>query len=193
MKISTLFKAASTVLLLGVIFGCAWAQDTGRAAIKPPDQRQLASALRLRNASGKKVSLSDYQGQVVLLDFWATTCGGCKIEIPWYVEFQSTYGRKGLSVLGVSMDMSYEELKSTKEAWSLVVPFAEQHTINYPILMGDDQAANAFAIKALPATFLIDRNGHIAATYMGVLADKNNVETNIETLLAEKQILRIGQ
>lgn len=145
--------------------------------------RTLAPALSLLNAQGKQVRLSDYRGKVVLLDFWATDCGGCRIEIPEYVQIQAAYKNRGLAVVGVSMDVVYENLKNAKEAWNRVNPFVEQQKINYPILMGDDQTMKSFGFNALPATYLIDRNGRIAASYVGVLINRDNVEKNIGLLL----------
>jgi thiol-disulfide isomerase/thioredoxin len=146
----------------------------------------MAPALRLLDASGKAETLLDYRGKVVLLDFWATECGGCRIEIPWYMEFERAYNDKGLAVVGVSMDILYENLKGAEEAWGKVKPFVEAQKVNYPILMGDDPVTKAYAINALPATYLIDKKGRIATTYIAVLADKDDVEANIKTLLAEK-------
>jgi peroxiredoxin len=178
---------ACIFLLLSSLVGVVASQGRGRAAIQPPNDRQLAPAFRLLDASGKAVRLSDYRGKVVLLDFWATDCGGCKIEIPWYMEFARTYQGKGLAVVGVSMDILYENLKNAQEAWARVEPFAREQRINYPILMGDDQVTKAFGIKALPATYLIDENGRIATEYIGVLADRYDVEQNIKALLIEPQ------
>jgi len=75
------------------------------------------------NSSGKNVNLSDFHGKVVLLDFWATDCGGCKLEIPWYMEFDRAYKSKGLAVVGVSMDILYEGLKNAEQGWTKVKPF----------------------------------------------------------------------
>jgi peroxiredoxin len=185
MKTSTVgFTIASTILLLGAVAGAA-DQPTVRAAVQSPKDRRPAPAFRLTNASGKAVRLSDYRGKVLLLDFWATECGGCKVEIPWFMEFERAYKSKGLAVVGVSMDVLYEDLKDAKEGWSRVTPFVQTHKVNYPILMGDDPVTNAFDIKALPATYLIDGNGRIAAAYVG-LVDKNDVDANIKTLLRER-------
>ena len=96
------------------------------------------------------------------------------MEIPWFMQFQHAYQSKGLQVVGVSMDILYEELKDAKEGWSRVMPFVQRHKINYPILMGDDRVAKAYDMNALPATYLIDRTGRIAATYVG-LVDKSDV------------------
>lgn len=82
------------------------------------------------------------------------------------------------------MDISYEELKNAQEAWTRVKPFVQSHQLTYPILMGTDEATKPYNIEALPLTHLIDANGRIAATYIGVV-DKNNIESNIKILLKE--------
>jgi peroxiredoxin len=74
------------------------------ASTKTPDLRKSAPDFNLSDAEGASIRLSDYRGRVVILDFWATWCHGCKIEIPWYMEFQNKYKERGLAVIGVSMD-----------------------------------------------------------------------------------------
>jgi peroxiredoxin len=181
------YKNTATIFIL-LFFGAAIssvkAQRDVRAQIQPPNERKPAPAFRLMNASGKNVNLSDFHGKVVLLDFWATDCGGCKIEIPWYMEFDRTYKSKGLAVVGVSMDILYEDLKSAEEGWNKVKPFVLDHKIDYPILMGDDDVTKSYSINALPATYLLDGQGRIAAAYVG-LVDKDDMEANIKKLLAE--------
>src|SRR5438552_7014768 len=85
-----------------------------RAVLKPEKERRPAPDFTLNDASGKPIQLSGFKGKVVLLNFWATWCGGCRVEIPWLIEFQQTYGHRGFVVLGVSLDA---------EGWKLVKPF----------------------------------------------------------------------
>lgn len=165
------------------LFASASAQVSHLTGAK---DRTLAPALSLLNAQGKQVRLSDYRGKVVLLDFWATDCGGCRVEIPEYVQIQDAYKDKGFVAVGVSMDIWYDDLANAKAAWDRVNPFAQQQKINYPILMADAQTPTLYEINSLPATYLIDRNGRIAASYVGVLVDKGNVEKNIDLLLNER-------
>ena len=120
----------------------------------------------------------------LLLDLWATKCGGCIKEIPAFVEIDHVYRKKGLTVVGISMDILYKDWKGPAEAWSLVNPFVRASKIDYPILMGDDGITKRYAVTALPVTYLIDRRGLIAAKYVGIV-DRANIETNIKTLLAE--------
>jgi len=184
---TTRLVAAFTILFLIGLSTSAPAQvsRTTTAQLLSAKDRSSAPALTLPDERGKQVRLSDYRGKVVLLDFWATDCGGCRIEIPGYVQLQAAYKDRGLAVVGVSMDISYEDLKNAKEAWNRVAPFARQQKINYPILMADNHTGDVYGFNALPATYLIDRTGRIATSYIGVIADKNNVEKNIQLLLAE--------
>lgn len=121
----------------------------------------------------------------MLLDFWATECGGCKVEIPWFMEMAAAWKGQPVAVVGVSMDVLYENLKDASEGWGKVKPFVREHGVNYPILMGDDAVTKSYDIQALPATYLIDRKGRIAATYVGVV-NREDVEANIKALLGER-------
>lgn len=177
-----LYPALAVCALLLQIASAA----TIRASLKPPDKRTEAPALALKDASGQTIRLSDYRGKVVALNFWATDCGGCRLELPSFVEIDNAYRSKGFAVLGVSMDISYEGLKSAQQAWSRVKPFIHAHGMHYTILMGDDAVAKAYHIEALPATYLVDTSGGVAAAYVGVV-NKKNLESNIKSLLVEHQ------
>jgi thiol-disulfide isomerase/thioredoxin len=112
----------------------------------------------------------------VLFDFWATWCTGCKKEIPWFSEFQRTYGSERLSVIGVSLD---------EGGWKVVKPFLADTKVPYRVLLGDDSTAQRFGITNLPDTFLIDHQGRVAAVYRAGLVDKDDVESNVRILLSE--------
>ena len=156
-----------------------------RAVVAPVANREAAPAFQLADASNKLRPLSAYRGKIVLLDFWATECGGCKVEIPWFMDLARQYKSSGLEVVGVSEDIPYEGLKDAADAWSRVRPFMEKQKINYTIVMGDDAVTKAYRITALPVTYLIDRQGRIAAEYIG-LVDKDDIERNIKVLLKER-------
>jgi peroxiredoxin len=163
----------------------ALAADPGvRAILKAETNREPAPAFRLPDASARYILLSNYRGKVVLLNFWATECGGCRLEIPWFIEFDRTYKAQGLQTLGASMDISYEGLKGPEGGRARVKPFVAAHKVSYPVLLADDHTTKAYALDALPTTYLIDKEGRIVATYTG-LVDKGNVETNIRMLLHE--------
>jgi peroxiredoxin len=178
------FVKLTVTLALAALLAAAPEPKTVRAVLLPPAERKIAPAFRLLAASGKAVSPSNYRGKVIVLDFWATECGGCKAEIPYFVEFEHTYKSKGLAVVGVSLDIMYENLRDADEGWRRVKPFIEEHKVNYPILMGDDAVSKLYDIQAMPATWLIDKQGRVAATYMGIV-DKNDVESNIKALLQD--------
>src|SRR4051794_26360721 len=129
--------------------------------LEPQATRKPAPAFELLDAPGKPVPLSSFKGKPLLLDFWATKCGGCVKEIPSFIELHHAYAKKGLAVVGVSIDILYEDLKSPAEAWSLVNPFVTGHHVDYPILMGDEALTHAYSVTALPVTHLIDRRGRI--------------------------------
>ena len=178
--------AGVTLLFMTLVPSLQAADTTGvRAVLDPIAQRKAPPAFRLADAAGRSISLSRFRGRVVLLNFWATECGGCKVEIPWFIEFGHTYKSSGFDVVGVSMEIPYENLKDAAEAWSRVTPFVRAHQLNYPIVMGDDAVTKAFRITALPMTYLLDRHGRVAAQYLG-LVDKDDIDRNIHALLNER-------
>ncbi len=159
---------------------------TVRAELTKPSSRTVAPSFSLVDKTGRPKQLADYRGKVVLVNFWATDCGGCRLEIPWLVDLDKTFKDKKVAVIGISLDISYEDLKNAGEAWSRVNPFVESYQIAYPILMDDGRASKGYGIDALPASYLIDTRGRVAATYVGLI-DERNVEANIRALLAEDQ------
>ena len=176
MSLPRLSAAAATALLFGyLVAGCSTTpRSVNAASVKPDKDRKPAPDFALKDADGKVVHLSDYKGKVVLLDFWATWCGPCKIEIPWFMEMQRKNKDKGFEVLGVAMD---------DEGWEVVKPFVTKMGVNYRMVIGNDMTAQAYGgVDALPTTFLIDRAGKIAAVHVG-LASKRDFEDGIEELL----------
>ncbi len=177
------------VALLGLVvsstLGVAQAKSV-QAVLKAPGGRTLAPKFELKDTTGKIVRLSEYRGRVVLLDFWATTCGGCVQEIPMFIEVAKAYEGRGLATIGVSEDIVYENLKNADEAWDRVRPFVRDHKVPYPVVMGDSRVTAAYDIKALPLTYLVDAKGRVAATYSGVV-ERANLEANIKALLAESR------
>ena len=166
--------AAAGVVLAACLFtGCS-SETVKAASVKPDNERKAAPEFALKDADGKLVHLSDYKGKVVLLDFWATWCGPCKIEIPWFMDMQRKNRDRGFEVLGVSMD---------DEGWEVVKPFLSDLQVNYRVVIGNDVTAQLYGgVDALPTTFLIDRGGKIAAVHVG-LASKKDFEDGIEQLL----------
>ncbi|MBV9037665.1 MAG: TlpA family protein disulfide reductase [Acidobacteriaceae bacterium] len=139
-------------------------------------QRKPAPDFTLTDGKGQMVTLSAYKGDVVLLDFWATWCGGCKTEIPWYMEFDKKYRSRGLAVIGVAMD---------DEGMKVVDPFVKQKGIDYTIVIGNDVLAKKYNLTAMPLTLLIDRSGRIAVSHAGVV-NRVDFENAIQQLLGER-------
>ena len=92
-------------------------------------ERAQAPDFQVTDVYGKQVTLSKYTGRVVLLDFWAVNCGGCKLEIPWYVEFDSKYKNSGLSLIGLDM---------YGESPNVIKPFMQKAKMTYPVAVGTD-------------------------------------------------------
>ena len=126
-------------------------------------QRQLignvAPDFELQTLDGKNLRLSDLRGKAVLLNFWATYCGPCKIEMPWFVELQKEYGPQGFQIVGVANDDA-----STEE----IAKFAKEMGINYPILIGKDSVSDSYNVSVLPTTFFLDRDGKLIAREFGL-------------------------
>jgi cytochrome c biogenesis protein CcmG/thiol:disulfide interchange protein DsbE len=175
---------SATVLLVGffVIVGyflqgrSSGPQTVRAASVKPDKERHTAPEFTLKDADGKTVHLADYKGKVVLLDFWATWCPPCKVEIPWFMDIERKNKDKGFAVLGVAMD---------DNGWEDVKPFLSEMKVNYRVVVGDDDIAKAYGgVEDLPTTFLIDRQGKIAAIHLG-LASRKDFEDGVEELLRE--------
>jgi peroxiredoxin len=142
-----------------------------------PDAKQANLNFTFKDLEGKPVTLSDYKGKVILLDFWATWCPPCRKEIPGFIELYNTYKSRGLVVIGVSMDDA-EDISDVKH-------FADQIKMNYPILLGagrEDDLKPAFGELPLPTSFVIARDGRICARHDGLTA-KDQVEREITALL----------
>ncbi len=121
----------------------------------------------------KRVDINAYRGKVVLLNFWATWCAPCQLEIPRFVAWQSQYGAQGLQVIGVSMD----------DDPALVRKLITKLKLNYPVVMGDEKLGELYGgVLGLPVTFLIDRNGEIRAKFQGE-TDLNAIDMQLKSLL----------
>jgi thiol-disulfide isomerase/thioredoxin len=131
----------------------------------------------LQDLDGKPVKLSDFRGKAVLLNFWATFCGPCKVEMPWLVELQKQYGPQGLEIVGVALDDSGKDT---------IQKYAKDMGVNYTILQGQDSVGDAYGAVGLPATFYIDRNGKIVDSALG-LVSRSEIEDDIKKALAENK------
>jgi thiol-disulfide isomerase/thioredoxin len=135
-----------------------------------------APDFRLTDFNGEKLTLSQYKGKVVLLDFWASWCTPCRAEIPKFIEWQKKYSNDGFQVIGISMD---DDEKAARKFVELLKP-------NYPVAMGTPTVAESYGgVLGLPANLVISRDGRIVARHIGV-SDLKNLEQEIELALAKK-------
>ena len=141
---SNLSSGGAVFALAGFLLwtGCSNIPEAGfgprsvKAAVKPDKDRKTAPEFALKDSNGQTVHLADYKGKVVLLDFWATWCGPCKVEIPWFIEFEQQFKDRGFAVLGVSMD---------EDGWDAVKPYIEDHKINYRVCWATNRSATFMA------------------------------------------------
>jgi peroxiredoxin len=184
MRLSTAGRRDVCAMALGFVMAAmalaamcvaARAGMRGEPTLTTASVRKMAPDFALTDGTGATVSLARYKGRVVLLDFWATWCHGCKTEIPWYMEFEDKYKERGLAVIGVSMDA---------DGWKSVKPFMTEKKMNYDVVIGNDELAKKFELSNMPLTLLIDREGRIADEHAGVV-DKAAWEQEIQKLLSE--------
>lgn len=182
MKLSTAAQWTVCAIAAGFLVAAAGlgARAGMRSGLASAQTRKTVPDFVLTDQDGRTLRLSDYRGRVVLLDFWATWCHGCKTEIPWYMEFESKYKQRGLAVIGVSMDL---------DGWKSVKPFLAGKRMNYEVVIGSDELGQKFGLNNMPLTLLIDRNGKIADSHAGVV-DKAAWEQEIQELLAEKWMVK---
>ncbi len=170
---SRIHVAAASAALALLLASCSRPSSLP-TELKSEGQRKSAPNFSLKDADGNVVKLTDYRGKVVLVNFWATWCGPCEAEIPWFIEFEKKYKDQGFAVLGVSMD---------DDGWKSVRPYVASHKINYRIMIGSEVVSQQFGeIEALPTSFVLDREGRIASNHIG-LVDKVDYQNEIVKLL----------
>jgi thiol-disulfide isomerase/thioredoxin len=169
--------ALVVTLMLFVGFRAARRPGEGASA-SVSFKNQMAPDFALQSLEGKTVHLTDFRGKAVLLNFWATWCEPCKIEMPWFVELQKRYGPEGLQVLGVAMDDASE---------NDIADFAKKMGVNYPVLMGKESVGDSYGgIPYLPLSFYIDRNGKVLSKVPG-LKSRSDIEDNVKRALGQAQ------
>jgi thiol-disulfide isomerase/thioredoxin len=155
-------------------FGFHAARRSGTGRSPAVAKSTLAPDFTLDSLEGKSMRLSDLRGKAVLLNFWATWCGPCKIEMPWFVELQNQYGAEGLQIVGVAMD------DASKED---IAKFAKDMGVNYPVLIGKEAVGDQYGgVPALPESFFIGRDGKIVDKIIG-LKGKAEIEDSIKKAL----------
>jgi thiol-disulfide isomerase/thioredoxin len=180
------------MVALMLYFGYHQARRTGAGSIPRLTQASLAPDFSLESLDGKTLRLSDLRGKAVLLNFWATWCGPCKIEMPWFVDLQKQYGSQGLQIVGVAMDDASKEDISK---------FAKDMGVNYPILIGKESVGDQYGgVPALPESFLISRDGKIVDKIIGLRgkaeiedAVKKTLETQPARTTTEASMLKVRE
>jgi cytochrome c biogenesis protein CcmG/thiol:disulfide interchange protein DsbE len=140
-----------------------------------PAARPATLNVTLKDLDNVDVTLSAFKGKVVLLNFWATWCGPCTIETPWFIDLQDRYGKAGLQVVGISVD----------DPLALLKPYAAQYKMNYPVLqgLGHREVMAAYgSITSLPTTFIISSEGKLCAKHIGATR-REGYEAQVKGLL----------
>jgi peroxiredoxin len=174
-RIYTWLAGALIVAAVGYLF-LSGTGSTAKGALTPSlpptEPAGIAPAFTLPDINGRSVSLSQFRGKVVVLDFWATWCPPCKREIPDFIALQSAYSAKGLQVVGVALDEP-----------GPVKAYAAQNGMNYPVLLGTNDIAQKYGgIEGIPTTFIIDKSGKIVNRFEG-FRPKEVFESEIKKLL----------
>lgn len=180
-------KQAAERLLASAAKGELVADPNGGAPeFVSPLKGKPAPAFTLEDLSGKKVSLASYKGKAVLINFWATWCGPCKIETPWLVELRNQYAAQGFEILGVSTDdLDRDDTKLFANEKKDIQKSAEQLKIDYPVLIDGATLSKPYdGLDAMPTSYFVDRNGTVVAVQLG-LTSKADIEGNIKKALGE--------
>ncbi|HUR36773.1 MAG TPA: TlpA disulfide reductase family protein [Terriglobales bacterium] len=139
---------------------------------------KAAPEFELSTLDGKSVKLSDFKGRPVLVNFWATWCGPCKIEMPWFIDLKKKYEAQGFEIIGIAM----EDTENEK-----IAEFTKQMGVNYVILKGKNAVADAYGdVQGLPTSFYLDREGKIVAQHAG-LVSRSTIEDDVRLALGEKK------
>jgi cytochrome c biogenesis protein CcmG/thiol:disulfide interchange protein DsbE len=185
MRVSLKFSMIVIILAAAAAIGFTGCKSGGSQAASLGTEKPLPSApdVTFKDLEGKDVSIASLKGKVVLVNFWATWCEPCQVEIPWMIGFQKKYAGKGFTLLGVAMD---EEGKSVVEPYVQKTQFdvdGHPSTMNYPIVLGNDDLADKFGgLLGLPTTYVITREGKVAKRYIG-LATESDLDKLIQSLL----------
>jgi len=161
-----ILACGSIVVLAATLFpGCTKKEETGSKA---------AADFTLQDMDGKNVSLSDFKGKPLLIDFWATWCPPCRASIPGIQKLHKTYGDKGLVVLGISLDDS--------SSWDGVKAFRTEYGITYSVLKGTEDVAAKYLVRSIPTLIIVDKQGNMTKRYLGYGNDEE-IENEIKNLL----------
>jgi peroxiredoxin len=173
------------LVVAGMIYLGARISRSQKAGLEPPTAAEVAVGqpapeFQLKTLDGKTAKLSDYKGKAVLLNFWATWCEPCKIEMPWLVEFNKQYGPQGFTVLGVAMD---DDADNKEWVQKDIRKFADDMKVNYPVMLGNGKVGDTYGgVPFLPEIFYIGRDGKIVDHAVG-LHGKGEIEEDIKKTL----------
>jgi thiol-disulfide isomerase/thioredoxin len=167
------------VAIAGMLIGGQYlvhkGERSGRTTAGGPKPGSAAPDFALQSLDGKIVHLTDFRGKAVLLNFWATWCTPCRLEMPWFVELQKQYGPEGLEVLGVAMDDAGKDK---------IAQFAKEMGVNYPVLLGKESVGDEYGgLEYLPTSFYIGRDGKVVARVFG-LRSRSDIEDWIKEALS---------
>ncbi len=185
MKRNPLILAFTAAVAITMLFaGIHLARKNRMAGVGPGELiGQAAPDFELQSLEGNKVKLSDFRGRAVLLNFWATYCGPCKIEMPWFVELQKEYGPQGFQIVGVDVD----DASTSKQE---IAKFTKDLGVNYPILLGEESVAQSYGgVGVLPTSFFIDREGKVSGREFG-LQSRSVFVDNIKKALGQGQAVQ---
>ena len=178
------FIRFSLLLCMLSFFGCADdAGDTMTDAVDANEDPsfQLAPSFTLLSTELEEVSLADYEGKVVIVDFWATWCQPCQEEIPRFIELYNEYRAQGFEMIGISTDDVEERLKNIETFFQELSKAG--FDINYPILLAESEIIQKYQVPGIPAAYLINRNGEIVKVFNGAQESKAIYESELKKWL----------
>jgi cytochrome c biogenesis protein CcmG, thiol:disulfide interchange protein DsbE len=162
---------------LGLVAVACSKTDSKSPAESYAELNAAAPDFTLKDLSGRNISLSDYKGKVVLLEFWATWCPPCKASVPALIELKKKYEQKGFIVVGLSIDTDSDASEKVRQ-------FSDLYNINYPVLLANDATSKIYNVISIPTSFLIGKDGKIVDIYKGYSEEfHNELSAQIEKLL----------
>ncbi|BEH11786.1 MULTISPECIES: TlpA family protein disulfide reductase [Geobacter] len=166
--------------ILGVVAAAAFVIVSGftSPSFALPKKGEPAPPLKVVSTSGQPISLANYKGYVLVVDFFATWCPPCRDAIPHLVTLNRKYGKQGLQILGLSLDEGDE--KGVKD-------FIASKRINYPVALASGDIQTDYGLRSLPTVYVIDKKGNVAEKFMGGSDETlRKMEDLVKKLLAEK-------
>lgn len=166
------YRLFTIITVIFLLLACCSRVETRHAVVGSP-----APAFALKDLDSKTVRLEDFNGKVAIIDFWATWCAPCKESTKELESLHRRYKDRGVVIIGISMDTGAEAVERVRK-------FTKEHGITYQILMDDKKMSDAYAVHAIPATFILDRNHVLVKTYPGYLPGLGSrISKDIEGLL----------